>query len=162
MILDIKQYPSPTLRKRAQEIVAVDEEIKKLGQDMTETMIAKKGVGLAANQVGILKRIIVVQMENGPEVFIDPVIIKRQGTIIMDTEGCLSVPDLWLEIKRVAEIEVRALNLDGESVKIKAKGFVARIFQHEIDHLNGVLIIDRVGFWQGLKARRQLKKYGIR
>ena len=160
MVLEIRKYPDSALRKRAREIEIVSEDIKKLGQDMIETMIVGAGVGLAANQIGILKRIMVVQIEGQPQIFINPVIIKIDRRKEVDTEGCLSVSGLSLEVRRSREVEVKGLNINGEKIKIKAKDLTARIFQHEIDHLNGILIIDRIGFWQRLKLKRKLKQHG--
>lgn len=158
MTLEIKKYPDSVLKIRAKEVEGINDEIKKLAQDMIETMIEKNGVGLAANQVGVLKRIIVVQTEEGPQVFVNPEILKKSRETVIDPEGCLSLPaSLYLDIKRSKEAEVQALTLDGGKVKIKAKDIQARIFQHEIDHINGILIIDKVGFWQRFKIRKQLK-----
>jgi peptide deformylase len=159
-ILEIKKYPDPILRKKCQEVKEVDEEIKKLVDDMIETMEENDGVGLAAPQVGVLKRIIIVETGKGPEGFINPKIFKKTKETEIDGEGCLSIPGIFLKIKRWKEIEVEALNQEGEKVLVKAVGLVARIFQDEIDHLNGILIIDRVGFWQKLKIRNKLKNYG--
>ena len=162
MILEIKKYPVSVLKTRAKEIGEIGQDIKELAQNMVETMIEKNGVGLAANQVGVLKRIIVVQTEEGPQVFVNPEIIKKSREREKDQEGCLSLPEsLYLDIKRSREVQVQALKLDGGKVKIKAKDLQARIFQHEIDHINGILIIDRVGFWQKFKIRKQLKGHGV-
>jgi len=114
---------------------------------------------LAAPQVGVSKRVIVVETEKGPEGFINPKILKKTKETEIDWEGCLSVPGIFLKIKRWKGIEVEALNQEGEKVRVKAVGLMARIFQDEIDHLNGILIIDRVGFWQKLKINRQLQKF---
>ena len=156
-VLEIKKYPNKVLKKRAREIKKIDGEIKELGINMIKTMKANSGVGLAANQVGILKRIIVVQMENGPEIFINPKIVRMSAGKTTDAEGCLSVPEMFLDIKRASGIQVSALNSEGQKINIKTKGLVARIFQHEIDHLNGVLIIDRISFWRRLKIKKQTK-----
>lgn len=158
MTLEIKKYPDPVLRRKAEEIKEVNDEIRKLAQDMIDTMIANDGVGLAANQVGILKRIIVVQTEEGPQIFINPEIIERSRQVNVDQEGCLSLPNgLYLGIKRVREIRIRALNFNGERIQMKLRDFTARIFQHEVDHINGILIIDRIGFWQKIKIKKQLQ-----
>lgn len=169
MILTIKKYPDPILRKKCQEVEELSEEIKKLGRDMIETMIANQGIGLAAPQVGVLKRIIVVhpiqektveeKTRKSPQIFINPKIIKKSRETILEEEGCLSVPGLWLKIKRAKEVEISALNEKGEKISLKAEGLTARIFQHEIDHLDGILFIDRLGFWQKLKLKKKLKEY---
>jgi len=158
-ILKIKKYPDPILRKKCQEVKEVNEEIKKLIEDMIETMEKNNGVGLAAPQVGVSKRVIIVETEKGPEGFINPKIFKKTKETEIDWEGCLSIPGIFLKIKRWKGIEVEALNQEGEKVRVKAVGLVARIFQDEIDHLNGILIINKIGFWQRLKIKRQLQKF---
>jgi peptide deformylase len=157
-VLDVKKYPDPILRKRASEIGEITPEIRKLAEDMAETMLKEDGVGLAGPQVGISKKIIAVQTESGPSVFINPKITKKYGEKVSTEEGCLSLPGIWLKIKRSEGVEIEAIDLDGKKLNIKAEGFQARVFQHEIDHLNGVLIIDRVGFFNRLKAKKQLKR----
>ena len=161
MILPIKKYPDPVLRKKCQEVKELTEEIKKLGLDILETMIVNQGVGLAAPQVGELKRIIVVHpilkrtpeeiAARTPQVFINPKIIKKSRETIIEEEGCLSFPGLFLKVKRAKEVEIEALNENGEKIHFKVEGLAARVFQHEIDHLDGILFIDRLSFWQKLK-----------
>ena len=168
-ILKIKKYPDPILRRKCQGVKEVTEEIKNLGWDMVETIEENEGIGLAAPQVGELKRVIVIHpiKERSPEekskklsqVFINPEIIKRSKETIIDEEGCLSFPGLFLKIKRAKEVEVEALGKEGEKVQIKAEGLPARILQHEIDHLDGILFIDKISFWQKLKIKRQLQKF---
>ncbi len=153
MILEIKKFPAPILRKKCEGVKEVTEEIKNLGWDMVETMEENEGIGLAAPQVGELKRVIIVQMEKGPEVFINPKILKKTRETEIMEEGCLSFPGLFLKIKRAKGVEIEALDGAGEKVKIKAEGLPARIFQHEIDHLDGILFIDRISFWQRLKLK---------
>lgn len=168
-ILKIKKYPDPILRRKCQGVKEVTEEIKNLGWDIVETIEENEGIGLAAPQVGELKRVIVIHpiKERSPEekskklsqVFINPEIIKRSKETIIDEEGCLSFPGLFLKIKRAKEVEVEALGKEGEKVQIKAEGLPARILQHEIDHLDGILFIDKISFWQKLKIKRQLQKF---
>ncbi len=141
-ILQIKTYPDPVLKKRAEDIKKITPEIRRLAEDMRETMIDQKGVGLAGPQVGAPKRIIVVQTENGPAFFVNPKIKKKTDGEELMQEGCLSLPGMWLEVKRAKKVEIEALDLLGEKIKVKAEGFMARIFQHEINHLDGVLISD--------------------
>jgi len=155
MILEIKKYPDPILRKKAREVKEIREEERELIKNMIETMYAQRGVGLAAPQVGVSKRIIVVDVGEGPRVFINPKIIKKRGKELSE-EGCLSVPGVFLKIKRWKEIEVEALDENGEKVKLKAQGLFARALQQEIDHLNGILILDRMSFFE--KIKRLLKK----
>jgi len=157
---EIIKYPNPILRKKSEEVKEVTEDIKKLGQDMIQTMMEKNGIGLAAPQIGELKRIIVFhpirersleeKAKKTPQVFINPKIIKKSRETIIEEEGCLSLPGLFLKIKRAKEAEIEALNLQGEKIKIKAEGLPARVFQHEIDHLDGILFIDRISFFQKL------------
>lgn len=150
MIKEIVKYPNPILRKRSEEIREITEEIKKLAQDMKEVMLVNQGRGLAAPQVGLLKRIIVVQSIQGPQVFFNPKIIKKSRETIIEEEGCLSFPGLFLKIKRAKEVVISSLNEKGEKISLKTEGLSARIFQHEIDHLDGILIIDRLTFFQKL------------
>ena len=149
----IIKYPQPVLRKKSQKINEISDEIKKLSLKMTEIMIANQGIGLAAPQIGELKRIIVIKTENGIQVFINPEIISKSKKIEIMEEGCLSFPGLFLKIKRASEVKVEALNKKGEKICFNAKNLLARIIQHEIDHLDGILFIDRVGFWQKLKLK---------
>lgn len=157
-ILEIKKYPEPTLRKKSEEVKEITQEIKKLCQDMVETLKTVKGTGLAAGQVGELKRIIAVQTEKTPVVFINPKIIKKSKKTEVTEEGCLSFPGLWLKIKRSKEVAVETLDIKGKEIKVNAAGISARVLQHEIDHLDGILIIDRIPFWQRLKLKLKLKK----
>lgn len=155
---DLKKYPNPILKKRAEEVKEVTPEIKELFWDMLEVMIAKQGSGISAPQIGVSKRVIAVKMERGPEVFINPRILRKSRKTEIVEEGCLSFPTLYFKIKRAKEVEVRALNDEGVEVKIKTQGLPARVFQHEIDHLNGILFTDRISFWQRLKIRKKLRE----
>ncbi len=157
MIREIKKYPAPVLKRRAEEIKEITPEIKKLAEDMSETMLKSErdAVGLAAPQVGVSIRMFVAQTGKGPGVFINPRILKKKGKEIIE-EGCLSLPEFWLKVKRAKEIELEAIDINGKKIKTKAVGLFARILQHEIDHLNGILIINKVNLWQ--KIRRTLKK----
>jgi len=158
--LEVKIYPDPILRKKCQEVKEVTPEIRKLGEDMIETMTRNEpeGIGLAAPQVGVSKRVIVVQTEKEPVILVNPKITKRSKETEIMEEGCLSFPGLWLKIKRAKSAEVEALDKNGKEIKIKAEGLSARVLQHEIDHLDGILFIDRVGFFQRLKLKTKLKK----
>lgn len=154
---ELIKYPNSILRKECKEIQEITEDVKKLGQEMIQTLTESQGLGLAASQIGALKRIIVVQTEKGPEAFINPKIIKKSKETEIGEEGCLSFPGLFLKVKRAKEAEVEAINLGGEKIKIKTEGLLARVFQHEIEHLDGILFIDRIGFWQ--KIREKLKQF---
>jgi len=148
----IKKYPDPILRKKSEEVKEINEEVRRLIRDMFEIMYKNQGVGLAAPQIGVLKRIAVVDIGSGPQVFLNPKILKKKGKEISE-EGCLSVPGVFLRIKRAKEIEVEALNEEGESFRLRATDLLSRCLQQEIDHLNGILIIDRVSFWEKLKRK---------
>jgi len=152
MTLEIKTYPDSVLRKKCEEVKEIDEEIKVLIRDMFETMYANKGIGLSASQVGILKKIAVVDVGGDPKVFINPKILAKKGKVISE-EGCLSVPEVFLEMKRAKEITVEALNERGEKFTIEATGLLARCLQQEIDHLNGILILNRISFWNKIKRK---------
>jgi peptide deformylase len=170
-ILPIYEVPHPILRETAAPVAVVDDRIRTLLDDMAETMYAAPGIGLAAPQVGVLERIIVAAVpirdsisaeqdgdEEGAKAFltelVNPVISARSGTIVWD-EGCLSVPDMTIEVTRAETIEVQALDRHGESFTFTASGFYAVIFQHEIDHLDGKTLYQRLS---GLKRTLYLKK----
>ncbi len=163
MILEIRKYPDSILTKKAERVERIAQDIQKLIADMIETMYAAPGVGLAAPQIGRSIRLIVfdpsVQNEEGKlTVLINPEIIEKEGEAITK-EGCLSVPGLEAEIKRTENIKVAALDRDGNAVTIDAKGFLARVIQHEIDHLDGILLLDRIGFIKrDIFKRRFLKQ----
>jgi peptide deformylase len=140
--LQIVKYPAPILRENCEEVQVVDDEIRGLIDDMIVTMKKKGGVGLAAPQVGLAKRVIVVQTKNGPQGFVNPEILQKGSEEKVETERCLSVPGKPVKVKRAEMIVVRALNREGEEIVIVVEGYEARIFQHEIDHINGILIID--------------------
>lgn len=133
------------LRKKAKEVEKVDDKIRELLDDMVETMHKFNGVGLAAPQVGILKRIIVIDLyeENTQYTLINPIIIKEKGTQEV-SEGCLSFPNKYATVKRPKEVVVEALDIDGKKVKIKAKDLLAQALCHEIDHLNGIVFTDKM------------------
>jgi peptide deformylase len=152
MILEIVKYPNPVLRKKCEKVESLTPEVKKLIEDMIETMREGGGIGLAAPQVGILKRIIVVETPEGPRGFVNPKVVRRSRKKEVIEEGCLSFPSLFLKIKRAREVEVETLDEKGK--RIKVQGLLARVLQHEIDHLDGILFIDKIGFWQRLKLKK--------
>lgn len=163
-MLEVKKYPDPKLREKSKEVGEITPEIRKLVEKMVLAMGKEKGMGLAAPQVGVLKKIIVFETGEGAAALINPKIIKYGSEKFLDVEGCLSFPGIWLRIKRPKKIEVEATDLRGEKVKLSAEFMAARVLQHEIDHLAGILFIDRIGFLQKCKVRKQLKelekKYG--
>ena len=148
MILEVLQYPDPLLHKVSAPVAEITPEIAELAQNMVETMYAEKGIGLAAPQVGQLVRLIVVDIdypegEPEPRVLINPELTPLGGVISCE-EGCLSVPDFRAEVDRAERIHVRALNLEGETVEFEAEDIFAICLQHEVDHLDGKLFIDRI------------------
>lgn len=160
MILEIKKYPDKILTHKAKRVVKIDEETKKLISDMMETLYAQRGAGLAANQVGVSKRILLADDSRGNGnvmVLINPKIIRKKGVEIM-AEGCLSLPGVELEIKRPAKIEVEYLDRQGREKKIKAEQLLARIICHEVDHLEGKTMLDRLSLLKRLKLKRRLRK----
>ena len=159
----IVTLPEPVLRRKAHTVTKFDKNLQTLIDDMIETMRAAPGVGLAAPQVSISERLIVVEygeeeedesegQQEGPKklfVMINPEIVKTSPETLMGVEGCLSIPNLVGEVERHAAIQVKGLNRHGKPMKVKAEGWLARIFQHEIDHLNGILFPDRATrVWQ--------------
>ena len=155
-------YPADVLKQRAEEVKEFDQEIRDLVRDMFDTMYRKGGVGLAANQVGVLKRVIVIDLHSRTEkqgkeqiILINPEIVVQEGEIVKE-EGCLSLPGLYRKVKRAAYVKVKAQNLEGEEFEIEGEGLLARAFQHEIDHLDGIVFIDRLS---PLQRRLALEKY---
>ncbi len=157
-VLKLQKYGSPVLREKAMLVNKVDEEIRKLVENMIETMYAEGGVGLAAPQVGISKRIVVIDTEDkGVIVLINPAIIKREGEM-REEEGCLSVPGVYSTVRRSSVVTVEALDLNEKKFRISQEGFLAIVLQHEIDHLDGYLFIDRLNPAKRLMIKDQLKK----
>ena len=140
---NIRKFGDDVLRKRCREVEKIDNRILTLIEDMKETMYDADGVGLAAPQVGILKRLFVIDIGEGPLVFINPEILETSGSQI-DEEGCLSLPGETEEVMRPNYVKARALNEKGEEFEIEAEELLARAILHEYDHLNGTLFIDRV------------------
>jgi len=141
-ILKIRSIGDPVLRQKAEPVVKVSQKIKDLLADMAETMYAAPGIGLAAPQVGVNKRVIVVDIGEGLLELVNPVIVKQSGSATA-TEGCLSVPGMVGDVTRAYQVVVRALDKKGRQVEITATDLLARALQHEIDHLDGILFIDK-------------------
>lgn len=134
---------SPILREPAGPVGQVDDEIRRLVEDLFDTMRADHGVGLAANQIGIGRRAAVVETENDdPVVLIDPVIVEREDSV-RGEEGCLSIPEIYADVDRARRVVVETTTLDNERVRVAAEDLKARAIQHEIDHLDGILAVDR-------------------
>lgn len=147
-ILPIRKYPDPVLRKVADPVTVIDAKLRQLAADMIETMQDAQGVGLAAPQVGHSIRMVIVDFdpENGdPRVLINPTITKRAGKRELKPEGCLSFPGIHTEIKRAPKVFCEAQNLDGEIVEYETEALTARAIQHELDHLEGMLFVDKAG-----------------
>jgi len=160
MILEIKTYPNKVLTRKTKLVGEINAEIKELVDSMVETLYAKRGAGLAANQIGVSKQIIVVDDSRGGgnvRVLINPKITRKKGSVAM-VEGCLSLPGLELEIKRPEKIEVKYLDKRGQAQKIKASDLLARIICHEVDHLEGKTMLDRLPLLKRFKLKRQLGK----
>ena len=161
----IVTLPEPVLRRKAKAITKFDKDLQTTIEDMVETMRDAPGVGLAAPQIGLSERLIVIEYyeheedeakeeeaEEAPKkvwAVLNPEIVKASEEKVMGVEGCLSIPNLVGEVERHAEVQIKGLNRHGKPMKVKAKGWLARIFQHEIDHLNGVMFTDRATrVWQ--------------
>lgn len=143
MTLEIRTFGDPVLKSRAAPVETFDDNLTRLAGDMLETMRAYEGVGLAANQVGRLKRILVAALEDEEIVLVNPVIEDKSEELEKDTEGCLSIPEIQVKVERPVAVTVSGQDLTGDPVRIEARDLLARIMQHEIDHLDGVLILDR-------------------
>ena len=160
-ILPILEYPDPRLRKKAKAVVTVDDDIKRLVDDMFETMIDSHGIGLAASQVDVHQRVIVMDlMEDGsqPRVFINPEIEVLNDTTEPYDEGCLSVPGFYETVARPSNVMISALDREGRSFKEKASGLLAICIQHEIDHLEGKLFVDYLSPLKRQIIRKKMKK----
>jgi peptide deformylase len=149
--LEIILEGDPRLRQKAVRVKHIDDSLRKIATDMHETMDAAPGVGLAGPQIGLMRRIIAVHVPKDEEedqeetrlTLIDPEIVKAHGRVL-GQEGCLSIPNWVGEVPRAEMITVKAIDLDNKHVRLKAKGFLARVIQHEVDHLDGILFVDRV------------------
>ena len=141
-VLEVVTYPNPVLRQPTVDVSKFDERLNQLTNDMIDTMRHYKGVGLAAPQIGVLEKLFVVEFEESLITFINPSIINPLGSE-KDYEGCLSIPDLKVHVERPTHIEVAYQDINGQSKTQHFDGFLARVIQHEFDHLNGVLIIDK-------------------
>jgi peptide deformylase len=154
-LLRLHLLGSPVLRQRSAEIGTVDAEIRRLIDDMFETMAAAKGVGLAANQVGVARRLAVIDADGERFAMIDPTIVSTEGRATAE-EGCLSIPDLYGDVTRPERVLVEALDQDGRPFRKEVGGLVARAIQHEIDHLDGIMFFDHLS---PLKRQTLLKRW---
>ena len=161
-VLTIRRYGDPALRTKALPVLVVTPEVRALINDMVETMYDSLGLGLAAPQVGRSVRLIVVADEHGGEALplIDPVITARGGGLIAE-EGCLSLPGVFGKVERAEWVRVEALDGDGQRQRFESRGLRARVIQHEIDHLDGILFIDRLDTISRDRIKRKIKKEGL-
>ena len=160
-VLTVRLYGDPVLRQVATPVREITAEIKRIIADMTETMWHQVGIGLAAPQVGLPHRILVMDDGNGgAQALINPVIEDRSGTI-REEEGCLSLPGVFGVVERTKTITVRAMDADGKPVSLEATGLKARIVQHELDHLDGVLFIDRLPPVTRDRIKKKIQKEGF-
>jgi peptide deformylase len=170
-VRSIVVVPHEALKKKAEEIAEIDDSVRELALDMAETMYKAPGIGLAANQVGHAVQLVVVDVayayaepkdkKKAPIILINPQICKCEGEDFRE-EGCLSVPELEVEVKRATHVHVEALDLDGHPVTIETDGLLARVLQHEIDHLQGTTILDHASALKRGLYNRRIKKAGRR
>jgi len=159
--MKIIKYGNPILRKKAELITKIDEKVEKLAASMISTLRTAKGIGLAANQVGVQEKLCVIDTARGDKkgevlCLINPVITAWEGKVKFE-EGCLSFPEIYAEIERPASVTVSYIDLKGKEKKISAEGIMARVAQHEIDHLNGVLFVDHISRIKYLLLSKRLK-----
>ncbi len=160
--LGITKYGNPVLRKVAEPVTEINDEIKKIVSDMLDTMYASEGVGIAAPQIGVSKRIIIVDTNPAdastkPLIIINPEIVEASGEI-KEQEGCLSIPDVRSEVKRYERVVVEGLDLEGNKIRVEGADLLARALQHEIDHINGKLFIDHLSKLKQQLLKNQLRK----
>lgn len=159
-ILNILHYPDPRLRQKAEPVEVVDGEIKQFISDMFETMYDAPGIGLAATQANVQKRIIVIDIsedKSEPLCLVNPQILESDGEEIME-EGCLSVPGIYEKVKRADKIKVRALDREGKEFEMEAEGILSTCIQHEMDHLEGKLFVDYLSELKRQRIRKKLEK----
>lgn len=160
--LQLRYYGDPILRKRAEPVQEITDAERTLAEEMLITLYATHGIGLAATQIGVLKRFLIVDIDPEdpdyePLMLFNPEILSVEGESVVE-EGCLSIPDLQADVKRPEKIVVKAVNLDSREIEIEADGLLSRVLQHEIDHLNGTLFIDRISGLKRQLLRDELEK----
>jgi peptide deformylase len=161
-ILKVRKYGDPILRRRAAPVREITPEIRRTVEDMIETMYDEIGIGLAAPQVGISLRLMVVSHDKSGEAraLVNPVIAEQGGEVTSE-EGCLSLPGIFAPVTRAEWVRLEAQDLEGHPVSIRGRGLTARVFQHEMDHLDGVLFIDRLDAMTRDRIKRRIKKEGF-
>lgn len=161
MLRQILQYPDPRLRRRAAPVAEVTDATRALIDDMAETMYNAPGIGLAAVQIGVLERVVVIDLSeerNQLQVFVNPEIVEADGEQIME-EGCLSVPGIFEPVVRAGHVRVRALDRDGRAFELEATGLLATCIQHEIDHLDGKVFVEHLSRLKQQRIRKKLEKH---
>jgi peptide deformylase len=165
-VLDVVKYPDPILREETKVVAEVDDSIRELVRDLTDTMYALNGAGIAAIQVGRLERVFILDGkvaggddDSPPVVCINPEVVETGKGFSMAEEGCLSFPGVFVDIKRPKWAKVRATNLDGETFEIEGEGLLGRALQHEFDHLTGKLMVDLVGMVKKEMIKRKMKRW---
>ncbi len=159
--LEILYYPDPRLRSISRAVDSVDDEVRKLVDDMLEIMYATPGIGLAAIQVNVLKRVVVVDVSDDksqPLALINPEILALEGEEIESEEGCLSVPGIYENVKRPERVRVRALDRNGDTFEMDAEGLLSTCIQHEVDHLDGKLFVDYLSRLKRYRIRKKAEK----
>lgn len=159
-IRPVRIYGDPVLRQKALPVETFDDTLRSLIEDMRETMHAYRGIGLAANQIGVLQRVLVIDVPLGEErradlALVNPVLSARKGSRT-DEEGCLSIPGLYDDVRRAEKLHVEAQDLEGQPISFDAEGYLARVLQHEVDHLDGVLFVDRLSLLKRQFLRKAL------
>jgi peptide deformylase len=165
---EIRKFPDPVLRRKTDHVTNINGTIERLIDDMVETMHAAPGVGLAANQVGVSLQVAVIDLSSREEkerrrpllVIINPEVLSMEGSVV-EEEGCLSIPEYAEKVKRAARVKVRAQDRTGKIFELEAEGLLAKALQHEIDHLNGLLFIDRLSPLKKSIFKRRLKKMAL-
>jgi peptide deformylase len=158
MALDVRTFGDPVLKTRAAPVESFDDALAHLAENMLDTMREHEGVGLAANQVGRLRRILVAATEDEEYVIVNPQIDEAAQDTEKAVEGCLSIPDIQVEVERPTAVTLSGQDATGSPLRIEASGLLARIFQHELDHLNGVLILDRTDRESRKAAMREMRE----
>jgi peptide deformylase len=157
--LDIRKFGDPVLKTRASPVESFDESLVRLTQDMLATMRDNEGVGLAATQVGRLKRVFVAAIEDNEYVIVNPVLTDRSETTETATEGCLSIPGIQVDVERPTAVTISGQDVSGKPLQIEASDLLARVLQHEVDHLDGVLILDRTDRESRKAAMREWREH---
>jgi peptide deformylase len=158
MALDLRTFGDPVLKTRAAPVETFDESLSRLAEEMLATMREREGVGLAANQVGRLKRILVAAVEDQEYVIVNPTIEETARSTEKDREGCLSIPGIQVEVERPTAVTISGQDASGAPLHLEASGLLARVLQHEVDHLDGVLILDRTDRQSRKDAMREMRE----